>query len=174
MTSIYSDTISQSNTDSYSYRLSEAEAQFAACRYEAALQTAEGLQNLVYREHDKFRLCSLLANCHARLEQPAASLRYALQNLQHSQTLGDAHRAEAHYQVGRGYGMMAAEANALEHLLAAHRLYGCDNGKVLNGIAICHYLLEEYDQAREFFTEKVARPPAANIVWTTNSPRRPT
>ena len=140
-------------------RLGEAEALFAACRYEAALAGLEGLQEIVHRDLDKFRLCTLLANCHARLEQPAASLRYALQSLQHSQSLDDASRAEAHYQVGRGYGMMSATASALEHLLTAHRLYGRDNSKVLNGIAICHQLLEEYQQAASFYrkSREVAR-----------------
>ncbi len=132
-------------------RLAAAEALFAACRYEAALASLEGLQEIVHRDLDKFRLYTLLADCHARLEQPAVSLRYALQGLRHSQSLDNASRAEAHYQVGRGYGMMNAETNALEHLLAAHRLYACDNGRVLNGIAICHNLLEEYDQAVSFY-----------------------
>ncbi len=150
MINTYSNPIPQSNADGYSHRLSEAEAQFAACRYEAALQI-EGLQELVHNDLDKVRLYSLLADCYARLEQPAASLRYALRTLERSETLDDADRAAAHYRVGRGYGMMAAETNALEHLLAAHRLYGCDNSKVLNGVAICHYLLEEYEQAATFY-----------------------
>ena len=47
--------------------------------------------------------------------------------------------------------MLAAETNALEHLLAAHRLYGYDKSEILNGIANCHQQLEEYERAVSFY-----------------------
>ena len=64
------------SADSGLWRLGEAEACFAERHYKAALQSLDSLEELRdLSARDAVRLYSLLANCHARLEQPATGAR---------------------------------------------------------------------------------------------------